>query len=54
MRRQQSPRFHSGTNCKTLFIASCFPAGPSLNPARNQDPINRGQESWIDFRLANT
>jgi hypothetical protein len=32
IRRQQSPRFNSGTSCKTLLIASCFPAGPSFSP----------------------
>ena len=45
MRRQQSPRFHSGTNCKTLLIASCFPAGPSFNPVLRTRSItgrNRG------------
>src|SRR2546428_10435531 len=51
MRRQQSPRFHSGTNCKTLLIASCFPAGPSFNPVLRTRSItgrNRGLIfSWV-------
>ena len=45
MRRQQSPRFHSGTSCRTLLIARCFPAGPSLNPVISTRSIagrNRG------------
>jgi hypothetical protein len=45
MRRQQSPRFHSGTSCRTLLIASCFPAGPSFSPATKTLSItgrNRG------------
>src|SRR5580692_186903 len=33
MRRQQSPRFHSGTSLRILLIASCFLFGPSLIPA---------------------
>lgn len=33
IRRQQSPRVHPGTSCRTLLIASCFAAGPSLIPA---------------------
>lgn len=45
MRFQQSPRFHSGTNCKTRLIASCFPASPSLSPVTRTRSIagsNRG------------
>jgi hypothetical protein len=45
MRLQQSPRFHSGTNCKTRLIAWCFPASPSLKPVIRTRSIagrNRG------------
>lgn len=33
MRRQQSARFHCGTNCRILLIAFFSSAGPCLIPA---------------------
>jgi hypothetical protein len=50
MRRQQSPRFHPGTNSRILLMASCF-LGTEFD-AGDQELIYGWQQARVDSGLA--